>query len=209
MIYKMLVFVIFLFHVVSCMNTTGSNIVPEKKDIGYDKSACIDLNSNMNDTVFKSINGFLIYEHISIDYFLVKWGKSNSDMLYCDTLPMFPIGTPLYQWHNEEAICLRQGCGTDCFFAYILLFKAGEIKRYMYPMAYDTLNNVIAYADSNVPEVFLVVENFLTGEKKEIIEDYLRGIHSGHSIESIRFNQNGLFVKWQDCKNETREKIFK
>jgi len=209
MIYKMLIFNILFFCFISCVNPKSSNFAVKETTTNFDNER-VDLYINLNDTVLMSNNIFLVYKHESIDSFQVKWGKANNNMVYCDTLPIFPSGLPILTWHNDYAICLTQGCGTDCFFAYILLLQTSEIKTYMYPLAYDTANNLIAYANDNYnSKTFLFVENFLTGEKREITEDYLPGPHSGDAIDSINFIQNGLFVKWRDSQDKIKEKIFK
>jgi len=207
MIYKALIFSTLFICLISCTNPKGSSSAVKETVTSFDNER-VDLYANLNDTVLLSNNIFLVYKHVSIDSFQVKWGKVNN-MNYCDTLSVFPGGLPVLAWHNDNAICLTQGCGTDCFFAYILLFKSSEIKKYMYPLAYDTVNNFIACAGDYDSKVFLHVENFLTGEKREIIEDYLPYPHSGHAIESIHFNQNRLFVKWRNSHNKIKEKIFK
>jgi len=208
MIAKPMLFFISLLSLVSCSNPKGSSLATKETVISSDIGR-IDLYSNLNDTVLLSKNIFLVYEHVSIDSFRTKWGKVNNVMVYCDTLPIFASGLPILAWHNNNTICLTQGCGTDCYFAYILLFKTGEIKTYMYPLAYDTANNIIVCAGDNYDsKVFLVVENFLTGEKKEIIEDYLPG-PPGYAIESINFNQSGLLVKWRDSQDKMQDKVFK
>jgi hypothetical protein len=204
----MLIYLTILLFLSSCVNSLKKgNATP---DIILDTTdGRFDLYANLNEIVLFSNNTFLFYKHISFDSFMAVWGNVKYDKIQYDTLHMFPIGPPLLEWHNEDAICLRQGCGTDCFFAYILLFKTSEIKTYMYPLAYDTTNNLIVCAGNYDSKVFLVVENFLTGEKREIIEDYLPFGHSGYAIESIIFNQSGLFVKWRDSQNNLKEKVFK
>ena len=205
----MVIYLIGLFSYFSCAdslknNQATSNITSSITD------GRLDLHADLNEIVLFSSNIFLFYKHASIDSFLVVWGSGEYNKVQYDTLPMFAVGPPLLEWYNEDAICLRQGCGSPCFFAYILLFKTGEIKRYMYPLAYDIPNNLIAYASDNYDsKTFLWVENLLTGEKREIIEDYLPGPYSGLSIESINFNHSGLFVKWRNSQNRIQEKVFK
>jgi hypothetical protein len=209
MINKMFVLFVLFFHLVSCANPKKSNFAKKETVTNYANEQRIDRYANLNDTVLMSNNGFLIYQYVSMNLFQVQWGNAKNDIIYCDTLPIFPNGLPLFEWHNEVAICLEQGCGTDCYFAYILLFKTGKIKKYMYPLAYDTVNNLVACAGDYELKKLAVVENFLTGKKQEIIEDYIPCSHSGNAIDSITFNQSGLFVKWQDNNGEKREKVFK
>ncbi|MDR3226442.1 MAG: hypothetical protein LBT56_02070 [Prevotellaceae bacterium] len=207
MITKMFVLLVLFFHLVSCTNPKKSNFAEKETVTNYDNEQRIDRYPYLNEIILLTNKSFLFYKHISADSFMVIWG--NGDAVHIDTLHIFPNYLPLFEWYNKEAICLAQGCGTDCYFAYILLFKTGEVKEYMYPLAYDTVNNLVACAGSYELKELVIVENFSTGEKREIIEDYLPCSYSGHAIESITFSQSGLFVKWQDNKGKTREKVFK
>ena len=209
MLTKTFVLLVLFIHLVSCANPQKSNREEQETATNYNNEQHLDLYANLNDTVLQSNNGFLIYQYVSADLFQMKWGNIHNNMVYCDTLHIFPIGLPLFEWHNKEAICLKQSCGTDCYFTYILLFKTGKIKQYMYPLAYDTINNRIACAGDYALKELVVVENFLTGEKQKITEDYIPCSHSGNAIDSITFNLSGLFVKWRDSNDITRENVFK
>lgn len=192
----------------SCANPQKENHTTTSEIFADTADGCMDLYTELNEIVLFSDKTFLFYKHLSADSLLVIWGNTKYGQVQYDTLPMFPIGPPLYEWSNDEVICLRQSCGTACFFAYVMLFRSGEIKQYMYPLAYDVAMNRIAYSGSDNPDVLLVIEDLLTGNKKEIMASYKPGVLSAHSIDSIKFTAKGLYVKWLDINSKHIEKIF-
>lgn len=159
------------------------------------------------DTILVTDSSFLYLKTLSDTSFLAVWGSDIKKPNF-DTLPMFPSGYPMLYWYNKDIICVRQGCGTSCFFSYVFPIYSNTIKKIMYPMAYDTTKNLIAYTDSEDTKVFLTIENVLTGEKRDIIETYEPGPFPGYSIDSIKFTTRGLYVKWSDANSQIKESIF-
>lgn len=173
------------------------------------------------DTVLNKNGKFLIYRNISVDSYILNWGKDSIVNTSKDTMNTLPSGQLNLDWYSERAICLTQGCGTACFYSYILpLSKDAKEKFYDYPLAYDTLNNLIAYsvdslvfgddsdAYSDRPEPFIIIENFLTNKRITIEEDYLPCPFSGVVIESIFFNSKGLHVRWRNSKDKIVSRTF-
>lgn len=159
------------------------------------------------DTVLVTDNSFLYFKTLSDTSFLAVWG-SNIERPNYDTLPMFPSGYPMLYWYNKDVICVRQSCGTSCFFSYVFPIRSSIIKKIMYPMAYDSVRNLIVYTDNEDSKVFLTIENVLTGEKRDIIEKYKPGPFPGCAIDSIKFTTSGLYVKWTNANSQMKESIF-
>jgi hypothetical protein len=160
------------------------------------------------DTILFKGKIYAILEYTSDSTYILNWGNSKVKNT-SDTLFIFPIGKPVVEFYNEDAIIMRQGCGTSCFFAYIFPLENNmKEKIYMYPMAFDSINNLIAYCnDTN--DFFLTIENYTSGKKKIIHEDFLYGPFSGIGIDSIFFDIKGLFVKWRNNEEKLVEKVFK
>ena len=162
------------------------------------KKVSSDITYISSDIIFKDSSAFLYYLNLSNSTYLLEWGNQLFSNISTDTLHVLPNGKLNLVWNTSKAICLRQGCGTSCFFSYILpITKGSKEKFYMYPMAFDTLNNLIAYANDSLNH-FLTIENFATGRKMNINEKFLKGPYSGYYIDSISFQNDNLYVRWQN-----------
>lgn len=163
------------------------------------------------DTILNAGGKMLLFLNLDEEKYFLKWGSGTYSNISKDTLHSLPDGKVKMQWHSKDAIALRQGCGTSCFYAYILPLKDQASEAfYMYPLAYDTVNNLIAYNGDN-NESLVIVENYLTRQKQHIDRMFLRGPFPGYAIDSIAFlsDRRQLFLKWKDEEEENQSEILK
>jgi len=162
------------------------------------------------DTVLSTDGRFLLFLNLSPESYQLEWGAEAYYNISVDTLRCLPDGKLKLEWYSKEAIVLRQGCGTACFFACILPLKPESREIfYMYPLAYDRINNLIAY-NGDDSEGLVTVENYLTRQKQVVSRDFLRGPFPGYAIDSIYFlsEKKQLLIKWMDSKEEAQSEIF-
>ncbi|MFA5300736.1 MAG: hypothetical protein WC389_21310 [Lutibacter sp.] len=164
--------------------------------------------TNYADTVLFKDSIYLFFENLSDSTYRLIWGNNELKNTSIDTIHVFPNGKLNLEYFNSKAIIVRQGCGSSCFFAYVLpIFQNVKEKLYMYPLAFDTTNNLIAYGnDKN--DLLLTIENYISYKKMNINEDFLKGPFSGFCIDSIFFQSNGLFIKWKNSDDELVTKLF-
>lgn len=159
------------------------------------------------DTILHKNGKFLFYQNITDTSYILIWGNNTIKNIAKDTVHILPSGKLNLEWYSDKAICVRQGCGSSCFYAYVLPLLSNAMEKfYMYPLAYDTVKNLIAYNDDS--SAFITIENFITGKKINIKEDFLPGPFQGYCIDSIAFNPKGLYVKWKDSKEKLVTKTF-
>lgn len=77
-----------------------------------------------------------------------------------------------------------------------LQFNSKE-KEYLFAKAYDLANHLVAF----IPEdnnIFVRIENFMTGQYMNIIEsDLYPATIKGDCIDDIYFSKDSIIIKWQ------------
>lgn len=169
------------------------------------------LNTNspyLPDTILFKESKYLFFENLSDTTYKLVWGNTTFKNTSSDTIHVLPNGKLTLAWVSPNAIGIHQGCGSSCFFAYVLpLTLNAKEKFYMYPLAFDTLNNLIAYGnDKN--DCFITIENYISGVKMNLNEDFLHGPFTGFCIDSISFQSKGLFLKWKNSDEKEVTKFF-
>ncbi len=175
----------------------------QKKSI----TTALRIDTNKTDTIFNASELILSVEYVGQSRYKATW--SNRYFKNQDTLKILENGNLSIQSSKEKGIYLQQGCGTSCFFGYVLPFKPKAIaKYYMYPFAVDLENDMIAYNGEDEKHL-MIVENYLTGKKQFIKADFLPGPYPGHSIDSVVFqNNNRLFIQWKLENGKVEKKLF-
>lgn len=137
---------------------------------------------------------------VSDTTYTLKWGEKGKKRFISKRL--FEItgsGTLEYLTSNDNIIILAHSCGTSCTYFVILPIKNDNLQAFYHPQAINLNRNLIAYSPKdNEDNVFLIVENYITGEKTLIKETNLcPAIFKGECIECCYFDGQDLIVKWQ------------
>lgn len=168
----------------------------------------VNIDTTQNLIIVDEAGAFLEFSHIANSKYLARW--SNNKIAFSkDTLIILPEGNPQITILRNKGVYLQQGCGSSCFFGYILSFPNKEVKYYLYPLLVSLEQGLIAYNGEDT-ENLVIVENFNTNKKKEIKADFLPGIYPGHSIENISFTEkNDISITWLDTNEEVQNQTFK
>lgn len=159
------------------------------------------------DTVLNEAGLFLTLDYIKGAQFLATWGNSPK-YVSKDTIKILPSGNPHITMLKDKAIYIQQGCGTACFFGYMLPFNLNtDSKYYFYPFAVDLENNLIGFNGDN-SNYLLMVENYLTGKREYIQENFCHSNFPGYCIDSIKFENKEIFIRWRDEQEKVVEKKF-
>lgn len=195
---------LFLLTILGCSNVSDQS--KQTKSVMTMEVLQVDI--NQTDTLLNKDGLFLSLDYIGDVKFLASWGKNPIDVLL-DTIKILPSGNPQLTKLKDKAIYIQQGCGTACFFGYMLPIKSNaEAKYYLYPLATDLENDLIVY-NGEETEYLAIVENYLTGQKQFIMANFLSGPFPGHSIDSIAFQSNwNLYIQWKDSSGKYQKKAF-
>ncbi len=142
---------------------------------------------------------------------LIKWGQSAKLLYTSDTLHVLGSGNLNIAETEKNSILLKQSCGTCCQVGFILSISPPKCMKYLFFIASDLKNNLVAYI-SESDNSFITVENFITGEKQIINETNLcPAAFKGECIDSVSLANKQLFIKWQGnkwnhTKKDTRER---
>jgi hypothetical protein len=190
--------------VLSCNNMVNQ----EKQTEGEKTFEILHVDTTKIDTVFYEIGTFLVLNYIGKSNYIARWG-SDTSTFSTDTIQKLSNGNAQVTVSKNKAIYIKQGCGSTCFFAYVLPFKQNSIaKYYLYPLAIDFKNNLIAYNGEDT-ESLAVVENYLTGQSEKIKADFLSGPFPGYAIDSIVLSKERVFIQWKNSSNRKQTKEFK
>lgn len=193
---KVLLFGLFALLIFSCNPINHGNVIAKTND------------SNLIDTILFQDSRYLLFENLSDSTYRLIWGNKTIRNKSNDTIHILPSGKLNLSWVSNNAIGLRQGCGSSCFFTYVLpLVQNAEEKFYMYPLAFDTINNIIAYGNDR-NDYFLTIENYISGKTIKLNNDYLKGPFTGYCVDSISFQPKGLYLKWKDSKEKIVSNLF-
>lgn len=159
----------------------------------------------LKDTVLleKFEDGFLRYNLKGDTIYHINWGNNSINNNSITKFEILGNGVLGLLDTDENTIILSQSCGTGCLYYVVLPLKQNEPEKiYYFAKAYDLKNKLIAY----VPEdenVFIRVENFITGQTIDVKEDNLcPATFKSDCIDAIYFNKNKLVIKWQGKKWE-------
>jgi hypothetical protein len=159
----------------------------------------------MKDTVLKQQIGdcFIAY-HLQGDTYSIEWGNTLMKNISKQKFEVLGNGVLSIFKSDENSILLTQGCGTSCTYYVFLPLKENAVERvYDFALTSDLKNNLVAYIPDNNDEIFVRVENYLTGQKIDIVEANLCPANfKGDCIDSIYFDKSSLVLKWEGSKWE-------
>jgi len=148
-------------------------------------------------------NVFFKTVKLSDTTYTLKWGIQNKQS-YFSKRPFEKLGSGMLEYltSNDSVIILSQSCGTSCTYFAMLPLSGREPLLYYHPQAIDLNRNLIVYSPVEYADsVFLIVENYLTGQKIFLKENNLcPALFKGECIEVCYFDGNDLVLKWQGSK---------
>jgi hypothetical protein len=91
-----------------------------------------------------------------------------------DTFSIGYFDNPKFDWENPQYKCLRAECETDCRYEILLpLDEETDCVFYTRPLAFDTINNYVAFPGVN--DTLVSIEHISTGKSYYLITWDRRG----------------------------------
>lgn len=129
----------------------------------------------------KDLNLFAKYESENEYQFIAE---SNGQILKSQMMKKFQSGLPKVEKFENNWVYLRGGCGSSCFYAYMLpvnIKGQDSLKTYMFPLFVDQKKNIIVYCIENT----VMIENYGNGKSVSFKDERLVGPYCGFSIEKM------------------------
>ena len=138
---------------------------------------------------------------------VVEWGKggirrTSNDL---ETTRRFCA----FVGETEDYILLRFGCGSPCYYLYVLPLDSirDPIQRY-WPLESDLQNNLVLFGTSGMYRVtgdtLVTVENLITMDKAVVTDTTVRGIENGvNRIDSLSLNDGTVFLRYVNRRDDT------
>lgn len=143
----------------------------------------------------------------------IKWGSTDftGTLKHDFSCEAAPHWIPTIRWATSEYIGLGYGCGLPCWGTIILpLNSKDSVFERMYDLEKEPERNLVVYLGGKDYDK-LTIENWVTGEKQEIKtwitceSEFL-----GYCIDSIRFVNDNLYIKWDESagqRDNKKEKV--
>jgi|GEM_PF-1840579 len=158
----------------------------------------------LKDTTLKECIGnlFVAYHLQGDSIYSIEWGCDSIRNTSTQKFEVLGNGILRVLKNNENYILLSQSCGQRCEYYVFLPLKNNAIEKvYFDVLANDLENNLVAYVPEDNNEVFVRVENYLTGQTMDIKETNLcPAYNAADCIDSVYFNKSSLVLKWQGSK---------
>lgn len=201
---KIIGFLLFIVTIVSCKNNSSLMKNTDK----------IQESSKKSDKYIVKSSGDYYRFHFKDDtIYTIEWGNKSFKNETKQTFEILGNGTLNLSKSGDAVIILEQSCGTSCSYCVVLPLKTGaKEKVFIQTISYDINKNLIVYIPEE--ETFIRIENYLTGEKLDILENNLcPAAFKGDCIDSVYFKGNNVIIKWQgsqweDNKVDPQEKII-
>jgi len=111
---------------------------------------------------------FIERTFVSSTNYTVSWGNDCLIRALRDTFSIGYIDNPKFDWENPQYLCLRAECETDCWYAILLaLDEETDCVFYTRPLAFDTINNYVAFPGVN--DTLVSIEHISTGKSYYLI----------------------------------------
>ncbi|MEZ4825952.1 MAG: hypothetical protein R3C61_06615 [Bacteroidia bacterium] len=160
------------------------------------------------DTLINSEGIYLFIKTTGEKQYVLVWGNTFFQNV-SNPIKELPNGKIRLKWYNKQAICVEQGCGTSCFFSYILpIQEDASEKFYMYPLAYNQIRLVVVYSNDGPDGYLLRVQNVITGKEQKLIRESCKGPFAGYCINKIEFEGNFIRVNWVSSNGTQQEEVF-
>lgn len=185
----------------------------QKKNNNQDHSIPIQKQWNIglkDSTLIEHRENFFVIYHLQGDTaYSIEWGNDSIKNMSMQKFEVLGNGVLGILRTSENCILLSQGCGTSCTYYVILPMKRNMTEKvYYFALANDLKNNFVAYMPSdNNDDIFVRVENYLTGQVMDIKEtNVCQATSKSDCIDSVYFNKSSLVLKWQDNQQILRER---
>lgn len=182
---------LFIIALISCKNQSSILKSYDENEQSFVDSAKHTVN-NTGDYYQYHFKGDTVY--------IIEWGNKSFKTETKQTFEVLGNGILNFVKSENGAIILEQSCGTSCRYSVVLpLKKELKEKVFMQTISYDINNNLIAYIPEE--EAFIRIENYLTGQKLDILESNIcPAAFKGDCIDSVYFKGNNVVIKWQGSK---------
>jgi hypothetical protein len=170
-------------------------------------TSCLEQYSSYNKT--SAIGNFIMY-HVANNSAFIEYGnksfhRSLPDKYDCQTADSW---IPKFQWDTYDYMVLHYGCGSPCWGILVLpLDSLTPIRNIMYDMAFDSINNQVAYLGCDNYNC-LIIENLKTLKARRIDFPFKtdHGEFMGYWIDSISIKDNKLYYLYSDPNDNNVEK---
>ena len=142
----------------------------------------------------------------------IKWGNKKfervlSKQYNCKHAPHW---IPTIEWSTPQYIGLKYGCGNPCWGLFILpLNSIDSVIERMYDFDVDSQRNLIVYLADD--DKSLNIENWKNGKIQTLKPKIsCEPAFLGYCIDSIRFVNDVLYIKWDELDghgNTKRKKV--
>lgn len=175
---------------IACTNKAKNNVSLERNQhwlVGTKDTTLVE----------KIGNSFVKYHLQGDSIYRLEWGNETISNISKDTFKVSGSGILGLISNDENTIILGQGCGTSCIYYVILpLDPKRKEKTFPFAQAYNLEKNIVAYIPDE-EDVFIRVENFITGQYMNINEENLcMAGFKGDCIESVYFSDENIVIKW-------------
>jgi hypothetical protein len=142
-------------------------------------------------------NGYYIkYELNSLSAYTVHWGNNR---IKRSSEPQYILGPPAdylyYECHNDNCIILSAGCGSPCWYIYVLpLDSSRPIKKIWYPFAYDMENNLVAGVEFS-GDTIMRITNFETYKDTSLLGKGCGDAWFGSCIDSVSIVKREFYLR--------------
>jgi len=153
---------------------------------------------------------FIERTNISLYHYMLSWGNIMFTRSLPDTFFSGTYDNPRFDWENSEYICLRAECGKDCWYSIMLpMDEDDDYIFYARPLAYDTINNYVAYPGEN--DTLVTIEHIPTGFRHSLVTWDRCGDKENYAcIHSVSFDPVRLEarVTWFACGSESHPEVY-
>ncbi|WP_423736317.1 hypothetical protein [Chitinophaga caseinilytica] len=116
-------------------------------------------------------------------------------------LKMPPVGLPKVLWFDTSWIYLRGGCGSPCFYAFLIpLNGIDTLRTFMFPSFVDQEKRLLIYCDEND---VLTIENFQKGTSVAFSDENLVGPYCSKNIKSYNLEGPKMVFDIKDLNGKT------
>jgi hypothetical protein len=158
-----------------------------------------------------SVNGNFLKYHVTNNYAFIEYGnksfhRSLPEKYDCQTADSW---IPQLKYDTHDFMVLNYGCGSPCWGILVLpLDSVNPARNIMYDMAYDSINNLVAYLGCDNYNC-LIVENLKTYQAKRIDFPFKTDHEEfiGYWIDSITIKGNRLYYQYSDPNDNNVNKI--
>jgi len=133
----------------------------------------------------------------------ISWNIDGKNYSYNKSLSYVPSRDCVLEWYNKNRICFFNGCGTNCYYYWILSCENNKtnIKYYYNAILIDTVKHLIFY-DLENEKGSQKIENYITGKGLEVFPSNCDFSNPLERLQKAEIENNKLYIEWEynkDC----------